>query len=215
MHLSRRRALSLLSAGTLAACAARVEDGEPVAHAATPAETAGPFYPADTNIERDADLTRLAGRSERAAGLVIEVRGRVLDLDGRPVSGAHVELWQATAGGRYDHPSDAANPASLDPNFQGYAVVEAGADGGFSFTTIRPGGYLVDRQGPRTPHFHWKIHASGRDLTTQSYFPDEPANETDFVIRAMGADVRHLIARAGAPGVEGVPGFDWDVIVPA
>jgi protocatechuate 3,4-dioxygenase beta subunit len=215
MHLSRRRALSLLSASTLAACAARVEGGEHHAHTATPGETEGPFYPDDTNIERDADLTRLSGRSERAAGQVIEVRGRVLGLDGRPISGARVELWQANAGGRYDHPSDAANPAPLDPNFQGYAVVEAGAEGEFGFTTIRPGGYLVDRQGPRTPHFHWKIHAGGRDLTTQSYFPDEPANETDFVIRAMRADVRHLIARAGAPGAEGAPGFDWDVIMTA
>lgn len=209
MFASRRRALSYLSAAVLAAaCASADPEG------ATPSETEGPFYPVDTNMERDADLTRLAGRSERAAGQVIEMRGRVLGADGRPVSGARVELWQANAAGRYAHPGDAANPSPLDPNFQGYAAVQTGADGAFSFTTIKPGGYLVDAQGPRTPHMHWKIVSGGvQTLTTQSYFPGEPANEVDFLMRAMGDRSRALIARAGAAGSDGSAGFDWDVVL--
>jgi protocatechuate 3,4-dioxygenase beta subunit len=204
--------MTLLSASAIAACAARVDADELTA---TPAEIEGPFYPVDTDIERDADLTRLAGRTERAAGQLMEMRGRVLGPDGRPASSVRVELWQANAAGRYAHPLDGANPAPLDPNFQGYAVVQTGADGRFSFTTIKPGGYLVDAQGPRTPHMHWRIEAGGRRLTTQSYFPNEPANDSDFVIRAMREDVRLLIARAGAAGAEGALGFDWDVVLPA
>ncbi len=212
---SRRGALQLLSAGLLAACAAEVDPGEQVATAATPGETEGPFFPENTEVERDADLTRLEGRTERAAGEVIEVRGRVLGPDGQPISGARVQLWQANAGGRYAHSLDVANPVALDPNFQGYGVVQTGADGGFSFTTIKPGGYLVREMNnaPRTPHFHWKFAANGRELTTQSYFPGEPANETDFLIRAMGEPSRQLIARAGAAGAEGIPGFDWDIVL--
>lgn len=208
MVASRRTALAWLGASALAAaCASADPDG------ATPAEVEGPFYPTDTNIERDADLTRLAGRPGRAAGQVIEVRGRVLGPDGRPVSGARVEIWQANAAGRYAHPRDAGNPAPLDPNFQGYAIVESGAEGGFSVTTIKPGGYLVDQQGPRTPHLHWKIEAGGRSLTTQSYFPGEPANEVDFLMRAMGERSRALIARAGAAPEAGALGFDWDIVL--
>jgi len=208
MFASRRRALSYLSAAALAAaCASADPEG------ATPSETEGPFYPIDTNVERDADLTRLAGRSERAAGQVIEMRGRVLGPDGRPVSGARVELWQANAAGRYAHPGDAANPSPLDPNFQGYGVVQTGADGGFSLTTIKPGGYLVDAQGPRTAHMHWKIASGAQTLTTQSYFPGEPANEVDFLMRAMGDRSRALIARAGAAGTDGAAGFDWDIVL--
>ena len=155
-------------------------------------------------------------RTERAAGQIIEMRGRVLGPNGQPISGARVELWQANAGGRYAHSRDAGNPAPLDPNFQGYAVVQSGADGRFSFTTIKPGGYMVDAQGPRTPHMHWKIAANGQSLTTQSYFPGEAANETDFLIRAMRSDdVPRLIAASGPAGAEGALGFDWDVIVPA
>lgn len=210
---TRRMALKLMGASALAACAAQVDPDE---LAATPAETEGPFFPENTNVERDVDLTRLAGRTERAAGQVIEMRGRVLRLDGQPIPGARVQLWQANTAGRYAHSLDAANPAPLDPNFQGYAAAQTGADGGFSFTTIKPGGYMVDRQGPRTPHMHWRIELGANRLTTQSYFPGEAANETDFLIRAMQADrVPHLIARAGPAGADGALGFDWDVILRA
>lgn len=214
MIRTRRAALKLLSLSVLAACAAEVDTDEP-ALVPTPSETEGPFFPEDTNLEHDADLTRLAGRTARAAGQVVEVRGRVLGPDGRPLSGARVQLWQANAGGRYAHTRDEANPTPLDPNFQGYGVVMTGADGAFLFTTIKPGGYLVrEVNAMRTPHFHWKFAANGRELTTQSYFPGEPANETDFVIRAMRGDVRRLIAAAGAAGAEGAPGYDWDIVLP-
>lgn len=212
MIITRRRTLTLLGASALAACAAEV-DPENAAAVATPPETEGPFFPENTSGESDVDLTRLAGRSERAAGQVIEVRGRVLGPNGQPITGARLQLWQANAAGRYAHTADAANPAPVDPNFQGYAAIETGADGAFRFTTIKPGGYLVADEGPRTPHLHWKVAANGKELTTQSYFPGEPANETDFLIRAMQADPRTLIARSGAAGAEGEPGYDWDIVL--
>ena len=210
MLKSRRTALAYLGASALAAaCASAHED------VATPAETEGPFFPVDANVERDIDMTRLAGRGERAAGQVIEMRGRVLGLDARPIASARVEVWQANAAGRYAHPGDSANAAPIDPNFQGYALVETGSDGGFSVTTIKPGAYLVSNLGQRTPHLHWKIVAGARRLTTQSYFPGEPLNEADFLIRAMGDPARQLIARAGAAEEAGALGFDWDIVLPA
>jgi protocatechuate 3,4-dioxygenase beta subunit len=212
---TRRAALQLLGVSALAACAAEIDRDEGTLTTATPSETEGPFFPENTEVERDVDLTRLEGRTQRATGQVIEVRGRVLGRDGQPISGARVQLWQANAAGRYAHSLDAANPNPLDANFQGYGVAQTGADGGFSFTTIKPGGYLVREMNnaPRTPHLHWKFTANGSDLVTQSYFPDEPANDTDFLIRAMGEPARQLIARQGVAGADGVSGFDWDIVL--
>jgi protocatechuate 3,4-dioxygenase, beta subunit len=185
------------------------------ANAATPAEIEGPFFPVDTKIENDADLTRLAGRNARAAGQVMELSGRVLDANGKPIGGARLELWQANAAGRYAHPGDAGNTAPLDPNFQGYALLLTGADGSFRVTTIKPAGYNVPGFGLRTPHLHWKVAHGPRTLTTQSYFPNEPQNDTDGLMRRMGAPVRDLIARAAPAAEPRALGFVWDIVLPA
>jgi protocatechuate 3,4-dioxygenase, beta subunit len=210
LRLSRRSlvvgaGIGILVAGTQSA----------IAQTLTPPETEGPFFPANTNVERDADLTRLAGRSQRAAGQVIELSGKVLDAKGRPVSGARVELWQANAAGRYDHPRDTANPAALDPNFQGYAVLTSGPDGSFRVTTIKPAGYNVAEIGVRTPHLHWKVESGARRLSTQSYFPDEPLNDSDALMRRMGEPSRALIARKAKANEAGALGFEWEIVLPA
>lgn len=209
-RLSRRLVLGATGVAFAAAAAERA-----LAAALTPAETEGPFFPRDTNGERDADLTRLAGRSARAAGQVLEFEGRVLGAAGKPVAGARIELWQANAAGRYAHPGDAGNKAPLDPNFQGYALLTSGPDGAFRLTTIKPAGYNVPAIGVRTPHLHWKIEAGRRRLTTQSYFPNEPQNDTDALMRRMGAPARDLIARAAKPTEPGAIAFAWDVVLPA
>lgn len=208
--MSRRGLIAAAGATfALAACERATAQG------LTPAETEGPFFPVDTNIERDADLTRLAGRTARAAGQVIDFTGRVLDASGKPVAGARIELWQANAAGRYAHPGDAGNKASLDPNFQGYALLTTGDDGTFRVVTIKPAGYNVPAIGIRTPHLHWKIAAGARKLTTQSYFPNEPQNETDALMRAMGSPARDLIARISTATEPGAHGFAWDIVLPA
>ena len=87
----------------------------------TPGEILGPFYPVLRSVEKTADLTTVPGKPGRAAGQVIYVMGRVLNVQGQPVKGARIELWQANSHGRYVHPSD-TNPAPLDPNFEGFAI---------------------------------------------------------------------------------------------
>lgn len=207
MCLTDRRTVLLGAAGLVAACA----QGQ-TAPGLTPAEIAGPFFPLDTNIERDVDLTRLAGRSERAAGQVIEVRGRVVDARGAPVANAQLELWQANAAGRYAHPDDPAT-APLDPNFQGYALLQTG-NGAFAFTTIMPGAYNSP-VGVRTPHLHWKISAGARTLTTQMYFPGVAQNETDALMREMGGPVRMLIAERASAREQGAEAYSWTIVLPA
>src|SRR5437879_8205732 len=58
----------------------------------TPGEILGPFYPVLRSVEKTADLTARPGKPGRATGQVIYAMGRVVDVHGRPVNGARVEL---------------------------------------------------------------------------------------------------------------------------
>ena len=81
--------------------------------APTPQETLGPCFPVRTPAQHNFDLTRLPGRTARAAGQIIELSGRVLRVDGSTIPKAKIEVWQANAAGRYTNPVD-RNPAPLD-----------------------------------------------------------------------------------------------------
>ena len=124
----------------------------------TPEQILGPFYPLKT-LGRNADLTNVPGRPGRAKGLVLNVMGRVLNLKGEPVRNAQVEIWQANARGRYTHPSD-TNPAPLDPNFEGSAMLTTDNDGRYRFKTIKPAGYPAGPNRMRPAHIHFQV--SGR-----------------------------------------------------
>ncbi len=146
----------------------------------TPRSTAGPFYPEKFPPDVDNDLVLLRGSAARAEGTVTHIMGRVLGLDGRPIPGAQVEIWQCDARGRYIHPGDTGS-RPRDTAFQGYGRAEAGADGAYRFRTIRPVPYTG-----RTPHIHFAVTAPGRrELVTQMYVAGEAQNERDFLYRSL------------------------------
>ncbi|MSP88549.1 MAG: intradiol ring-cleavage dioxygenase [Alphaproteobacteria bacterium] len=152
----------------------------------TPAQGLGPLYPPERPRDPDFDLTRIAGRAGRAKGSAIEVSGRVLEVDGRPIAGADVQIWQADDFGRYHRPRDNST-APLDADFQGFGAVLTGADGAYRFRTIRPGGYAN-----RTPHIHYMVKVHGRPrLVTQMYFAGEPRNDRDAPLAGIAEPVRH------------------------
>lgn len=184
----------------------------------TPAQTSGPFYPTTLPLDADADLTLVKGAKGRASGQVIHVVGRVLDRDGKPIRGATIELWQANAAGRYDHPRD-INPAPLDPNFQGYARLTTDDDGRYRFKTIKPGAYPMNPVNPnavRPPHIHFDIANKRDHLVTQMYFPGEKLNVGDGIFNGMGAGKDAAIARklaATGDVAEGELLFGWDIVL--
>ena len=75
--MQRRRVLAWMGAATLSPLAptALGADERPL----TPRMTEGPFYPRSLPRDADADLTRVEGRAQRAAGTPLAVSGRVLD----------------------------------------------------------------------------------------------------------------------------------------
>lgn len=145
----------------------------------TPAQTEGPFYPNRLPLDRDNDLTMVAGHAAPAAGTATDLTGRILDVSGKPLDRAVIEIWQVDNNGHYIHTADAS--ARNDANFQGFGRFETGRDGAYRFRTIRP----VPYPG-RTPHIHVKISRGGRDLlTTQLYVRGHALNERDGVLRSI------------------------------
>lgn len=180
--------------------------------AATPPVALGPFYPPDKPADSDADLTAVAGRTQRAAGTVLYVTGRVVDSKGRPLPGAVIELWQANAFGRYHHPGDSDRSGPLDPGFQGYGRLAADADGRYRVKTIKPPPY-----SGRTPHIHFIVAGGGARLTTQMFFEGDPGNERDGLYRWLSRDDRRA---ATGRFVEPVAGLEsgavattWDIVL--
>ena len=181
---------------------------------ATSRQDLGPFYPVVRAADSDADLTRLRGARGIARGEPINVVGRLLDVRGNPVRGARVELWQANAVGRYDHPGDAGSSAALDPNFQGYAALVTDRHGRFKFRTIKPGHYSIGNGLSRTRHIHFDIKGRSERLVTQMYFPGEELNDSDILLRT--ADPKESVMARAIDRLSGDPGaaaFAWDVVL--
>ena len=193
--LSRRHMLGLaVGAGSLA-LSGRFGAALAQGLKTTPGEILGPFYPVIKTLDGGADLTVIPGKPGRAAGEIIYVMGRVLNMQGQPVSGARVELWQANMHGRYTHPSD-RNPAPLDPNFEGFAVQTSDAEGRYRFKTIKPGAYPTNTPNwVRPPHLHFEVTGKVNRLITQMYFPGEPLNDKDILLQGLRNNREGAIAK--------------------
>lgn len=50
----------------------------------------------------------------------ITIEGRVIDGSGTPVRDVLLEIWQANAAGRYNHPDDRQQQKAVDPAFRGW-----------------------------------------------------------------------------------------------
>ena len=168
----------------------------------TPGQILGPFYPL-AELSQNSDLTWVPGRSGRAEGPVLNVMGQVLNLSGEPVRTAKVEVWQANAHGRYTHPSD-PNPAPLDPNFEGAAILTTDSEGRYRFKTIKPAAYPAGPNMMRPAHIHFQVTGRQDRLVTQMYFEGDPYNARDPFLNSAGRK-ELLITKLQAPSSEFEP----------
>ena len=158
----------------------------------TPAQTEGPFYPVALPRDTDNDLLRNGTLTLRRRASRPGSTAPCTDLDGRPLTGAAVEIWQCDEAGHYHHPGDGDR---ADRAFQGFGRVAVDAQGRYRFRTIRPVPYTG-----RTPHIHVKVKLGPRELlTTQLYVAGAPGNARDFLWRSLSEDDargRHRAFRA-------------------
>jgi len=146
----------------------------------TPEQTEGPFYPDKLPLDTDNDLLIVNDAITPAVGEVTYLTGRILDAKGDPIKNALVEIWQVDNEGAYIHSKD-PNHAKHDKNFQGFGRFLTGSTGEYLFRTVKP----VPYPG-RTPHIHFKIRKSGKELlTTQCYVKGHPNNARDGIYRSL------------------------------
>ena len=149
----------------------------------TPRESSGPFYPLSYPLDQDNDLTYLKDKSQKAKGEIIYIKGVVQGENCEPVSKATIEIWQACATGRYNHPED-RNSAELDPNFQYFGKAITNERGEYGFKTIKPGSYPASWFWTRPPHIHFTVRSQKHtELPTQMYFSGEPLNSKDRLLQ--------------------------------
>lgn len=128
----------------------------------TPAQTEGPYFTPDSPEKRDF-------ASDAPGGERMTITGYVLTRNCEPAENALVELWHADQTGTYDNSGF---------KLRGHQFTDA--EGRWWFDTIVPGLYPG-----RTRHYHLKVQRpGGRVLTTQLYFPGEPANDRDFIFNS-------------------------------
>ena len=144
----------------------------------TPAQMEGPFYPNKLPLDTDNDLLIINETITPAVGDVTHLTGKVVDAKGNPVRNAIVEIWQCDANGVYLHTGDSGQKKEKqDKHFQGFGRFLTGSTGEYYFRTIKP----VPYPG-RTPHIHFKIKKSGKELlTTQCYIKGHEGNAKDGI----------------------------------
>lgn len=126
---------------------------------ATVPQTEGPFYTPETP-------RRQSLLEPGMAGTKLVVSGYVYDTACQPIPGALLDFWQCDDAGVYDN---------AGYRLRGHQFADD--EGRFVLETIVPGLYTG-----RTRHIHVKAQAPNQPvLTTQLYFPDEPANATDGI----------------------------------
>jgi protocatechuate 3,4-dioxygenase, alpha subunit len=185
----------------------------------TASQTAGPFLhigmlPSAAGLKVRSQEKPNVMISGTTAGERIRIEGRAIDGAGAPLRDAMVEIWQANAHGRYNHPADTQD-RPLDAGFRGFGRAVSDFESGlFWFETIKPG-QVPGRHGhnPMAPHVNLWIVARGINigLHTRMYFADESAaNAEDPVLRLIEPAERRqtLMAAREQRGGEVVYRFD-------
>jgi hydroxyquinol 1,2-dioxygenase len=152
---------------------------------ATESTVLGPFFVHGApEFPYGGDLTKTA----TIAGEPTWVSGRVLSIDGKPIPGATIDVWQARANGVYD---------IQDPNaeFELRGRVNTDAEGRYAFRTYKPAFYGVPTDGPvgdilramgrhpmRPAHTHFIASAPGyQQVITHAFVAGDPYLDSDAV----------------------------------
>jgi hydroxyquinol 1,2-dioxygenase len=123
------------------------------------------------------------------SGPVLVAQGVIQNMDGEPIDGASIDIWQTAPNGLYS----SQDPEQDTYSFHGIQTV--GQDGRYGFTTVKPVSYKVPTDGPggallhatgrhawRPSHLHFIVKAEGyRTLVSEIFAGDDPYLDQDAV----------------------------------
>lgn len=152
----------------------------------TPRTIEGPLYVAGAPLREG--FARMDDGSEDGIATPFFVEGQILNLQGQPIAGALVDLWQADSKGNYSH----FDKSQSEFNLRRRIVTDA--DGRYRVRSIVPSGYGCNPQGPtqeclnhlgrhgqRPAHIHFFLSAPGYEhLTTQINLSNDKYLWDDF-----------------------------------
>jgi protocatechuate 3,4-dioxygenase alpha subunit len=121
--------------------------------------------------------------SDKAKGEHIQLTFRVLDGEGQPVNDAMIEIWQADAQGKYNHPADWQDKIA-DSHCRGFGRLAIDVNGTCIFETIKPGRVPGNGSTLQAPHLEVSVLARGllNRLVTRVYFEGDLANAEDPIL---------------------------------
>jgi hydroxyquinol 1,2-dioxygenase len=161
-----------------------VQQNHRLAPEATPATVLGPFH-----IEGSPELGFGGDMSDGVPGTPLYVHGTVRALDGTPVPGAVLDVWQADAEGAYESQLPEVDEARLRAKYT------TRSDGTYCLRTIAPLGYAIPMDGPvgrliagtdishfRPAHVHFLLNVPGYEpLITHLFQENAPYLDSDVV----------------------------------
>jgi len=152
---------------------------------ATESTVLGPFY-----VEGAPELPMGTNICLDRKGEDMVIAGQILDIQGRPIPDATLDVWQASNEGFYD-----VQQKGVQPDFNLRGIFRTGPDGRYWFRAVKPRFYPIPDDGPvgkllaglgrhpyRPAHLHFMIRADGFDtLTTHIFDPDDAYIASDAV----------------------------------
>lgn len=158
---------------------------------ATETTVFGPFH-VENAPERDMGTNiSLDGKGE-----ICLYSGRVLDLVGKPIENAIVDVWSDNEDGFYD-----VQQPDIQPPFNNRGRFRTGPDGSYAFRGIKPVSYPIPDDGPvgkmlaalgrhpwRPAHMHFLVSAPGcRRLITHLFVAGDTYLASDAVFGVKGS----------------------------
>jgi protocatechuate 3,4-dioxygenase, alpha subunit len=171
-------------------------------------QTVGPFF--HLGLTDPYSIPVIAGPLVK--GQRIKLVCRVLNGEGMLLPDAMVEIWQASADGKYSHPEDTQDPKEeIDAGFQGFGRLATDKNGSCTFETIKPGRVPSWTDVLQAPHFVISLFARGvlKRLATRAYLAGDPANAEDPVLALVPADRRDTLMANPDPKEPGTWRIDF------